>query len=109
MKIEVPALKIERSSGSNRKPVRQQSILVAEDLQGAGILRLGRSWAVAPSHENYHFVRGIDAYLVPVDPDLERRRGLYLRTNGPVRLDPMHRHAARIVVSQQHMRAGDVR
>src|SRR2546425_2133637 len=58
MKIQVTALKIKPSSRGNRKPVRQQSIVVAEDFQGAGILRLRGSRSVAPSHQNHHFVRG---------------------------------------------------
>src|SRR2546427_12884996 len=43
-----------------------------------------------------------------IDSNVEWCRGFYLRTNGPVCRDPMNSHAAWIVVSNQHMRAGDI-
>ena len=46
---------------------------------------------------------------MPVNSHVQPWRLFHLRSNGPVRLDPMNSHAAGIVIGGEHMRAGDVR
>src|SRR5665213_19071 len=108
VKIQMANLITEASGRSNRKPVRQHAVLVAENLQRARIFGLHGCRSVSASDEKDGLAGRVRAYLVAVDADIEGRRGLYLRADGSVRQDPMDRQSARIVRGSEHMCAVDI-
>ena len=64
--------------------------------------------AIAPCYENHNLSGRIHANLMRVDSQVERRRLFDLGADSPVLGKPVHGYAARIVVSDQHMRPRDV-
>src|SRR5262249_5183494 len=75
MKIEVPRPKAEAVARCDRRLLRQHTIVEAEDLERAGILRLAIPGIVAARHEDGALVRWGRADLVREDTTV-RLRGL---------------------------------
>src|ERR1019366_8176951 len=109
VKIEMADLITEASPRSNREPVGQHSTLITENLNRAGILAFRGRRSITASHQNHGLAGDVHTNLVRVDPDIERRRGLYHGADGSVWQDTMHRQPARVVASGEHMRAVDIR
>ena len=87
----------------DRHFVRQQAVLVFEDLQRARILRLVWSAFVAPGHQNGESIVWGDAYLMGVDAGIDRTGLLHLFARREVLVDTVDAHRARIVECYQDM------
>ena len=76
---------------------------------GRLVFRPAEGGAVPARHQNHGFIRRIDPHLMCVDPCLEPVWRFNLSTDSAVILNLVNRHSARIVVSDQQMRSGNVR
>src|SRR5258707_12689478 len=101
MEIEMARLEDVAAVWRNRGPVGELAVLEAEYLQRARILRPAAGRIVAAGHQNGGIVRGRGANLVRENAAIEDRGLLHFLPDGPIRVDPMHRGPARLVVTRQ--------
>ena len=71
VKIQMPDLIAEAPIGSDRQQVGEDAVFKTENLEGAGIFRFGRGGSVATSEQHDGSAGWIDAYLVPIDAEVE--------------------------------------
>src|SRR5262249_32033652 len=109
MKIEMPRPEISASVGGDRHLVGQDTVLVVEDLERAGVFGLGRGALVAARHQDRQPVVGRDAHLMREDAGVDRSRLLHFLAGREVGIDSIHAQRARIVERDQDVLRWDVR
>ena len=103
VKIEVPRPEFLAAVRRDRDFVAQDAVLVVEDLQRAGVFRLGRGALVAARHQDRKPVVGRHAHLMGVDAGIDRTGLRHLLARGEILVDAVDPHRTRVVERDQNI------